>query len=210
MSDQAASAPIYNLLPTEVEGSIPGRACLDLHWSWNHATTECGALDPILWTHSKSLGCPADVSRDHSSACWPILPSVRTLMTCCDQAAGGGDTHGSSKSIRKPFDLRRVFQHGIHVERSAPDLFGGLAMWRATTQSCQRFGCASAGVGLLYQQGYFASDRQGRERNRPLSYNDPGSCRSRLCATRTRVVAVGIALPGYSCGCAPGRSKSAG
>ena len=41
MSDQArVSHPIYNLLPTEIEGfdSLAELALADLLWSWNHAT----------------------------------------------------------------------------------------------------------------------------------------------------------------------------
>ncbi|MDH5641061.1 MAG: DUF3417 domain-containing protein, partial [Nitrospira sp.] len=48
--------PIYNLLPTEIEGfdSLADLA-LDLRWSWNHATDHIWRqLDPALWdlTHN--------------------------------------------------------------------------------------------------------------------------------------------------------------
>ena len=33
------SHPIYNLLPTEIEGfDSLAELALDMHWSWNHAT----------------------------------------------------------------------------------------------------------------------------------------------------------------------------
>ena len=36
-----ASHPIYNLLPTEIEGfDSLAELALDLHWSWTHATDE--------------------------------------------------------------------------------------------------------------------------------------------------------------------------
>src|SRR6476661_8689491 len=50
------SHPIYNLLPTEIEGfDALAELALDLRWSWNHATDEVWRqLDPELWviTHT--------------------------------------------------------------------------------------------------------------------------------------------------------------
>jgi len=57
MSKQTrASHPIYNLLPTEIEGFISlAELALNMRWSWNHATDEVWRpLDPELWeiTHN--------------------------------------------------------------------------------------------------------------------------------------------------------------
>jgi hypothetical protein len=43
--------PIYNLLPTEIEGfDSLAELALDLRWSWNHATDGVWrTLDPRLW-----------------------------------------------------------------------------------------------------------------------------------------------------------------
>jgi hypothetical protein len=52
MSDQTrVSHPIYNLLPTEIEGfDSLAELALDVHWSWNHATDGLWrTLDPVLW-----------------------------------------------------------------------------------------------------------------------------------------------------------------
>src|ERR1700689_1499700 len=50
------SHPLYNLLPTEIEGvDSLAELALDMHWSWNHATDEVWRqLDPELWeiTHN--------------------------------------------------------------------------------------------------------------------------------------------------------------
>ena len=50
------SHPIYNLLPTEIEGfDSLAELALDMRWSWNHATDEVWRqLDPALWelTHN--------------------------------------------------------------------------------------------------------------------------------------------------------------
>ena len=57
MSSRArVSHPIYNLLPTEIEGfDSLAELALDMRWSWNHATDEVWRqLDPDLWeiTHN--------------------------------------------------------------------------------------------------------------------------------------------------------------
>ena len=50
------SHPIYNLLPTEIEGfDSLAELALDMRWSWNHATDAVWRqLDPELWeiTHN--------------------------------------------------------------------------------------------------------------------------------------------------------------
>jgi starch phosphorylase len=51
-----ASHPIYNLLPTEIEGfDSLAELALDMHWSWTHVTDQVWRqLDPELWaiTHN--------------------------------------------------------------------------------------------------------------------------------------------------------------
>ena len=51
-----ASHPIYQLLPTGIEGfDSLAELALDMHWSWNHATDGVWRqLDPRLWeiTHN--------------------------------------------------------------------------------------------------------------------------------------------------------------
>ena len=52
MSKQiSVGSPIYNLLPTEIEGfDSLAELALDMRWSWNHATDEVWRqLDPGLW-----------------------------------------------------------------------------------------------------------------------------------------------------------------
>jgi len=52
MSNQRrVSHPIYNLLPTGIDGfDALLELALDLRWSWNHATDEVWrTLDPVLW-----------------------------------------------------------------------------------------------------------------------------------------------------------------
>ena len=52
MSTQARGChPIYNLLPSEIEGfDSLAELALDMRWSWNHCTDEVWRLlDPTLW-----------------------------------------------------------------------------------------------------------------------------------------------------------------
>ena len=52
MSKQTrVSHPLYNLLPTEIDGfDSLAELALDMRWSWNHATDEVWRqLDPALW-----------------------------------------------------------------------------------------------------------------------------------------------------------------
>ena len=88
MSKQTrVSHPIYNLLPTEIEGfDSLAELTLDMRWSWNHATDEVWRrLDLELWeiTHNPWVVLQT-VSRTRLSACWPIRFFAGTLMTCCE------------------------------------------------------------------------------------------------------------------------------
>ncbi len=62
-----ANHPIYNLLPTEIEGFHSlAELALDMRWSWNHSTDEVWReLDPQLWeiTHNPWVILQA-ISRD--------------------------------------------------------------------------------------------------------------------------------------------------
>ena len=52
MSEQMqASHPIYNMLPTEIEGfDSLAELALDMRWSWNHCADDVWRrLDPALW-----------------------------------------------------------------------------------------------------------------------------------------------------------------
>ena len=55
MTDRArTSHPVFNLLPTEIEGfDSLAEPALDMRWSWNHATDEAWRqLDFELWDTS--------------------------------------------------------------------------------------------------------------------------------------------------------------
>jgi glycogen phosphorylase len=53
------SHPIYNLLPTEIEGfDSLAELALDMRWSWNHATDNVWRqLDSELWDGGAAWDC---------------------------------------------------------------------------------------------------------------------------------------------------------
>ena len=115
------SHPIYNLLPTEIEGfdSLAALA-LDLRSSWNHATDDVWRqLDPELWaiTHNPWVVLQT-VSRDQIER---VLgdPAFRKhvddlVQTRRDAAEAPAWFQHILPAIS--VDLCGVFQHGIHVE----------------------------------------------------------------------------------------------
>ena len=123
------SHPIYNLLPTEIEGfDSLAELALDMHWSWNHATDEVWRqLDPELWeiTHNPWVVLQT-VSRDQIERVLadPVFRKNVDGSGRSQSAGGGGAGMVSAESFAGLPDLRRVFQHGIHVERSATHLLG--------------------------------------------------------------------------------------
>jgi hypothetical protein len=58
MSKQTrVSHPIYNLLPTEIEGSDSlAELILDMRWSWNHAGGETMMNRRLLPKHENGVG----------------------------------------------------------------------------------------------------------------------------------------------------------
>ena len=75
--------PIYNFLPTEIEGfDSLAELALDMRWSWNHATDKVWRqLDPALWelTHNAWVVLQA-VSRDQIERVLADPVFRRTLM----------------------------------------------------------------------------------------------------------------------------------
>ena len=138
-----------------------------------------------------------------SSVSWPIRSFARTLTVWCRP---GGKRwkrrHGFSRIIHRSPDLRRLFQHGIHVERSAADLLGrtGQCGWRSA-QSRQRSGRAGGRRGTALPARLFPpGHRQGRGATGSLSHTTIlGSCRSRpLRQANGEWLRLEITLPGYS------------
>ena len=200
-----ASHPIYSLLPMEIEGfDALAELALDLRWSWNHAADEIWQqLDPALWelTHNPWVVLQS-VSRNQIErlSADPVFTSGS--MNLSRLKPGSNRPPGFSKTMRHLSDLRRVFQHGIHVERSPADLFG--RAWQCCRRPARNlpatWACRWLGVGLLYQQGYFRQviDKDGAQQAL-FPYNDPGQLPiTPLRQANGEWLRLEIALPGYS------------
>ena len=162
MSEQTrTSHPLYDLLPTDVEGfeSLVDLA-LDMRWSWNHATDEVWRqLDPVLWdlTHH-----PCDVlqtvSREKLAARLPIRYSARRSTSWCGpRNRRKTRPRGFSKLTRKsPLSCVAYFSMEFMLSEALPIYSGGLGNVAGDQlKAASDLGVPVVGVGLLYQQGYF-------------------------------------------------------
>jgi len=200
------SHPIYNLLPTEIEGfDSLAELALDLRWSWNHATDEVWRqLDPVLWerTHNPWVVLQT-VSRDQIDRVLDNLVFrkhvdnlVQTRRHAVEAPAWFQHTYPQS-----PLTCVAYFSMEFMLSEALPIYSGGLGnvagdQLKATSD----LGVPVIGVGLLYQQGYFRQViDQGGAQEALFPYNDPGQ----LPITPVRHangewLRLEIALPGYS------------
>ncbi len=207
MSKQArVSHPIYNLLPTEIEGfNTLAELALDMRWSWNHATDEVWQqLDPELWeiTHNPWVVLQT-VSRDRIERALAD-PAFRKNVDCLVQvrrkaldAPAWFQRHHSKNSLT----CAAYFSMEYMLSEALPIYSGGLGnvagdQLKATSD----LGIPVVGVGLLYQQGYFRQviDRDGAQQAL-FPYNDPGQLPiAPLRQANGEWLRLEIALPGYS------------
>ena len=182
MSDQTrVSHPIYNLLPTEIEGfDSLAELALDMHWSWNHATDEVWRqLDPELWaiTHNPWVVLQT-VSRDQIErvlADPAFRKNVDDLLRSKRQAAER-PAWFQQKHPQSPLTCVAYFSMEFMLSEALPIYSGGLGNVAGDQlKAASDLGVPVAGVGLLYQQGYFRQviDKNG-EQQALYPYNDPG------------------------------------
>jgi glycogen phosphorylase len=200
------SHPIYNLLPTEIEGfdSLAALA-LDMRWSWNHATDGVWrTLDPILWELTQNP--------------WVVLQTVSR-----DQLARVLDDPGFRQNIddllratRRAAETPAWFQHAhphapltsvayfsmeFMLSEALPIYSGGLGNVAGDQlKAASDLGVPVVGVGLLYQQGYFRQviDKDGAQQAL-YPHNDPGQLPiTPLRAPNGEWVRLEVELPGYS------------
>jgi starch phosphorylase len=201
-----ASHPIYNLLPTDIEGfDFLAELALDLRWSWNHATDHVWRqLDPALWdlTHSPWVVLQT-VSRDQIER---VLadPVFRThvddlVQTRRDAAAAPAwfQQHHSQTALT----CVAYFSMEFMVSEALPIYSGGLGNVAGDQlKAASDLGVPVVGVGLLYQQGYFRQviDKDGAQ-EALFPYNDPGQLPiTPLRQANGEWLRFEIALPGYS------------
>src|SRR5437016_12729716 len=200
------SHPIYNLLPTEIEGfDSLAELALDMRWSWNHATDNVWRqLDPELWeiTHNP----------------WVVLQTVsrEKLERVLADPAFRNDVDDLVKARREAVEAPAWFQQNhsqsslscaayfsmeFMLSEALPNYSGGLGnvagdQLKATSD----LGVPVVGVGLLYQQGYFRQviDKDGAQQAL-FPYSDPGQLPiTPLRQANGEWLRLEIDLPGYS------------
>ncbi len=200
------SHPIYNLLPTEIEGfdSLADLA-LNLRWSWNHATDEVWRrLDPELWdiTHNPWVVLQT-VSRDRieSVLADPVFRKTVDAMMQGRKQALEAPAWFQQNHSKSPLTCAAYFSMEFMVSEALPIYSGGLGNVAGDQlKAASDLGVPIVGVGLLYQQGYFRQviDQDGAQQAL-FPYNDPGQLPvSPVREANGEWLRLEIALPGYS------------
>lgn len=200
------SHPIYNLLPTEIEGfDSLAELALDMHWSWNHATDFVWRqLDLELWelTHNPWVVLQT-VSRDQIERVLadPIFRQgvdnlVQTRRQAREIPAWFQQTHAQG-----PLTCVAYFSMEFMLNEALPIYSGGLGNVAGDQlKAASDLGVPVIGVGLLYQQGYFRQviDKEGKQQA-IFPYNDPGQLPiTPLRQANGEWLRLEISLPGYS------------
>ncbi len=200
------SHPIYQLLPTEIEGfDSLAELALDMHWSWNHATDEVWRqLDSRLWeiTHNPWVVLQT-ASRDQIERVLadPVFrKTVDGLVEASRQAIETPAWFQQNHS-RSPLTSIAYFSMEFMLSEALPIYSGGLGNVAGDQlKAASDLGVPVTGVGLLYQQGYFRQviDKNGAQQAL-YPYNDPGHLPiTPLRQPNGEWLRLEIALPGYS------------
>ena len=175
------SHPIYNLLPTEIEGfDSLAELALDMRWSWNHATDEVWRqLDSELWeTTNNPWIVLQTVSRDQIERVLadPVFrKNVDGLLQASRHAAVAPAWFQQNHS-EAPLTCAAYFSMEFMLSEALPIYSGGLGNVAGDQlKAASDLGVPVVGVGLLYQQGYFRQiiDKDGAQQAL-FPYNDPG------------------------------------
>ena len=201
-----ASHPIYQLLPTVIEGfDSLAELALDMRWSWNHATDGVWrALDPVLWELTQNPWVVLQtVSRDQLErvlADPAFRKNVDDRLRSKRQAAGS-PAWFQQEHPQAPLTCVAYFSMEFMLSEALPIYSGGLGNVAGDQlKAASDLGVPVAGVGLLYQQGYFRQviDKDGAQQAL-YPYNDPGQLPiTPLRHPNGEWLRLEIALPGYS------------
>jgi starch phosphorylase len=201
-----ASHPIYNLLPTEIEGfDSLAELALDMHWSWNHATDEVWRqLDPRLWeiTHNPWVVLQT-VSRDRIECVLadPVFRKKVEAQVEVSRRAVEAPAWFQRNHSQAPLTCAAYFSMEFMLSEALPIYSGGLGNVAGDQlKAASDLGVPVVGVGLLYQQGYFRQviDKNG-EQQALYPFNDPGQLPiTPLRQPNGEWLRLEIALPGYS------------
>ncbi len=200
------SKPAYNLLPTDVEGfDSLAELALDLSWTWNHATDEVWRrLDPALWNQTHH---PWDVLQtvSHEKVREVMAdPAFRKKIDALVQSkkrAEAAPAWFQQLHPNTPLTCIAYFSMEFMLSEALPIYSGGLGNVAGDQlKAASDLGVPVAGVGLLYQQGYFRQviDREGSQQAL-FPYNDPGQLPiTPLRKPNGEWLRLEVRLPGYS------------
>ncbi len=200
------SHPIYNLLPTEIEGfDSLAELALDMRWSWSHATDGVWReLDPALWeiTHNPWVVLQT-VSRDRivGTLANPVFrKNVDALVEATREAATAPGWFQANHP-NSPLTCVAYFSMEFMLSEALPIYSGGLGNVAGDQlKAASDLSVPIVGVGLLYQQGYFRQmiDEYGGQQAL-YPYNDPGQLPIMpVRQPNGEWLRLEIALPGYS------------
>ncbi len=207
MSSQIrVSHPIYNLLPTEIEGfDLLAELALDMRWSWDRATDEVWRqLDPELWdiTHNPWVVLQT-VSRDQIERVLadPVFRKNVDLLMETRRQEVDSSAWFQQNNAQSGLNCIAYFSMEFMLSEALPIYSGGLGNVAGDQlKAASDLGVPVIGVGLLYQQGYFRQeiDRNGMQQAL-FPYNDPGQLPiTPLRQANGEWLRLEIALPGYS------------
>jgi len=200
------SHPIYNLLPTEIEGfDSLAELALDMRWSWDHGTDAVWRqLDPELWeiTHNPWVVLQT-VSRDQIERVLADPVFRKDVDALVQSRRQGMETPAWFQQNCAQGCLSGIayFSMEFMLSEALPIYSGGLGNVAGDQlKAASDLGVPVVGVGLLYQRGYFRQviDREG-EQQALFPYNDPGQLPiTPLRQANGEWLRLEIALPGYS------------
>jgi glycogen phosphorylase len=207
MSDSRRfSSPIYSFLPAEVDGfDVLAQLALDMRWSWNHEADELWSmLDPMLWdlTHNPWVVLQT-VARDRLEAALAdasFREKVDDLVKARQEAVES-TAWFQQEYPESPLTCVAYFSMEFMLSEALPIYSGGLGNVAGDQlKAASDLGVPVAGVGLLYQQGYFRQviDRNGAQQAL-FPYNDPGQLPiTPLREPNGEWLRLQVELPGYS------------
>lgn len=203
---ERVSHPLYNLLPTEIQGfDSLAELALDMGWSWNHATDEVWRqLDSELWDITQNPWVVLQtVSRDRieSVLADPVFRKnvdelVQTRRQSLKTSAWFQQNHSQGC-----LSCVAYFSMEFMLSEALPIYSGGLGNVAGDQlKAASDLGVPVIGVGLLYQQGYFRQVLAKNGTQQALyPYNDPGQLPIMpLRQADGEWLRLKIDLPGYS------------
>ena len=201
-----ASHPIYNLLPTEIEGfDSLAELALDMHWSWTHVTDQVWRqIDPELWaiTHNPWVVLQT-VSRDRieSALSDPAFRATVDGLVAASRKSLAAPAWFQRNHAGAPLTCAAYFSMEFMLSEALPIYSGGLGNVAGDQlKAASDLGVPVVAVGLLYQRGYFRqSISQNGEQEALYPYNDPGQLPiTPLRQPNGEWLRLEILLPGYS------------